>query len=209
MCTSEVCSSDCWQTSRATAPKRSTGPTPATGSNTPQRRACSTKWLRLVSGTHPAINPGASTGIATKASSCRLEAAARQLRESPEMSVTNVALSCDSNSSQYFPNAFRRAFGATPSASTQPRGRKRQTGRRFNRSALVHGGSRHQPPPRPQFHGAGSTVRRCGCERHDGVVSPDEHSQLVTWRMGQSLIASCPCVRTPSPNHIPSGENES
>jgi putative spermidine/putrescine transport system permease protein len=44
---------------------------------------------------------------------CRLEAAARLLRESPGVNVTDVALACGFSSSQYFSNAFRRAFGTS------------------------------------------------------------------------------------------------
>lgn len=47
---------------------------------------------------------------------CRLETAARLLRQSPDLSVTDVALACGYSSSQYFANNFRRAFGTTPSA---------------------------------------------------------------------------------------------
>jgi AraC family L-rhamnose operon regulatory protein RhaS len=46
---------------------------------------------------------------------CRLETAARLLRTDPERSVTEVALSCGFGSSQYFANAFRQAYGLTPS----------------------------------------------------------------------------------------------
>lgn len=57
---------------------------------------------------------------------CRLETAARMLRQSPAMSVTEVALACGFNSSQYFSNAFRRAFGVAPSTVVRPgRGGKR------------------------------------------------------------------------------------
>lgn len=52
---------------------------------------------------------------------CRLEAAARLLRESPGVNVTDVALACGFSSSQYFSNAFRRAFGTTPSAAAKAR----------------------------------------------------------------------------------------
>jgi len=39
---------------------------------------------------------------------CRLEHAARQLREQPELSVTDVAFANGFNSSQYFATCFRR-----------------------------------------------------------------------------------------------------
>jgi AraC family L-rhamnose operon regulatory protein RhaS len=45
---------------------------------------------------------------------CRLDAAARMLRESPKTSVTEVTLACGFGSSQYFANCFRRAFGVAP-----------------------------------------------------------------------------------------------
>jgi AraC family L-rhamnose operon regulatory protein RhaS len=45
---------------------------------------------------------------------CRLTAAADLLRVQPERSITNVALACGFNSSQYFATLFRGRFGATP-----------------------------------------------------------------------------------------------
>jgi AraC-like DNA-binding protein len=45
---------------------------------------------------------------------CRLDAAARLLRENPELGVTQVALRCGYGSSQYFANAFRRRFECSP-----------------------------------------------------------------------------------------------
>jgi AraC family L-rhamnose operon regulatory protein RhaS len=47
---------------------------------------------------------------------CRLEQAATRLKERREQSITDVALGCGFGSSQYFANAFRRAYGVTPSA---------------------------------------------------------------------------------------------
>ena len=46
---------------------------------------------------------------------CRLDHAARQLREKPELSVTDVAFANGFNSSQYFATCFRRRFKLTPS----------------------------------------------------------------------------------------------
>src|SRR6185295_17058617 len=45
---------------------------------------------------------------------CRFENAARQLREHPEVSVTDVAFACGFNSSQYFATCFRRRFKMSP-----------------------------------------------------------------------------------------------
>jgi AraC family L-rhamnose operon regulatory protein RhaS len=47
---------------------------------------------------------------------CRLTAAARLLRETPDRSITQVALHCGFASSQYFATLFRRHFGVTPRA---------------------------------------------------------------------------------------------
>jgi AraC-like DNA-binding protein len=47
---------------------------------------------------------------------CRLDAAARLLREEPGLGVTQVALRCGFSSSQYFANAFRRRFECSPRA---------------------------------------------------------------------------------------------
>jgi AraC family L-rhamnose operon regulatory protein RhaS len=46
---------------------------------------------------------------------CRLDHAARQLREKPELSVTDVAFANGFNSSQYFATCFRRRFKLSPS----------------------------------------------------------------------------------------------
>lgn len=46
----------------------------------------------------------------------RLDAAARLLRERPELGVTQVALACGFGSSQYFANAFRRRFECSPTS---------------------------------------------------------------------------------------------
>ncbi len=45
---------------------------------------------------------------------CRVEAAARMLREQPGRSVTDIAFSCGFQSSQYFATAFRGQLGASP-----------------------------------------------------------------------------------------------
>jgi len=47
---------------------------------------------------------------------CRLTAAARLLKERPDRSVTDVALTCGFASSQYFATLFRSRFGSTPRA---------------------------------------------------------------------------------------------
>jgi AraC-like DNA-binding protein len=47
---------------------------------------------------------------------CRLAAAARLLKEQPDRSITEVALSCGFASSQYFATLFRRKFSSTPRA---------------------------------------------------------------------------------------------
>jgi AraC family L-rhamnose operon regulatory protein RhaS len=46
---------------------------------------------------------------------CRLEQAAKLLRDKPNRTITEVAFDCGLQSSQYFANVFRRAFGCTPS----------------------------------------------------------------------------------------------
>lgn len=45
---------------------------------------------------------------------CRLELAARWLRERPTMSITEIALDCGFSSSQYFATAFQRHFARSP-----------------------------------------------------------------------------------------------
>ncbi len=45
---------------------------------------------------------------------CRLDHAARQLRENKEQSVTDVAMACGFNSSQYFATRFRQRFNMSP-----------------------------------------------------------------------------------------------
>ena len=47
---------------------------------------------------------------------CRLEHAARLLREKPQEQVTSIALECGFSSSQYFATVFSRKFGCAPSA---------------------------------------------------------------------------------------------
>jgi AraC-like DNA-binding protein len=45
---------------------------------------------------------------------CRLDHAARLLREDKEQSVTDVAMACGFNSSQYFATRFRQKFNVSP-----------------------------------------------------------------------------------------------
>ena len=45
---------------------------------------------------------------------CRIQAACRLIREYPEKSVTDIAMSCGFSSSQYFATVFRRKVGASP-----------------------------------------------------------------------------------------------
>ena len=45
---------------------------------------------------------------------CRLEHAAKSLRENPRASVTEIAMGAGFNSSQYFATLFRRRFGMAP-----------------------------------------------------------------------------------------------
>ncbi len=46
---------------------------------------------------------------------CRLDRAAQQLRENSGRSITDIALACGFNSSQYFATRFRRRFQTSPS----------------------------------------------------------------------------------------------
>jgi AraC family L-rhamnose operon regulatory protein RhaS len=46
---------------------------------------------------------------------CRLDRAARELREKRNVSITNIALACGFNSSQYFARRFRQRFHMSPS----------------------------------------------------------------------------------------------
>ena len=46
---------------------------------------------------------------------CRLDHAARQLREQPGLSVTDIAFANGFNSSQYFATRFRQRFQVSPS----------------------------------------------------------------------------------------------
>jgi AraC family L-rhamnose operon regulatory protein RhaS len=46
---------------------------------------------------------------------CRLDRAAQQLRETPDVSITEVAMACGFNSSQYFATRFRQRFHVSPS----------------------------------------------------------------------------------------------
>lgn len=45
---------------------------------------------------------------------CRLQAAARLLKEEPHRSVLDITMACGFNSSQYFATLFRQRFGMTP-----------------------------------------------------------------------------------------------
>ena len=45
---------------------------------------------------------------------CRLDRAARQLREKPGLSVTDIGMACGFNSSQYFATRFRQRFHVSP-----------------------------------------------------------------------------------------------
>ncbi len=47
----------------------------------------------------------------------RLEEASRQLNEPGASSITEIALSCGFNSSQYFSNAYRRRYGCAPNSA--------------------------------------------------------------------------------------------
>jgi len=51
---------------------------------------------------------------------CRLDAAARLLKEQPGLTVTEVAFACGFSSSQYFATVFRRRYSVTPAASRKP-----------------------------------------------------------------------------------------
>jgi len=61
--------------------------------------------------THELVNTGPMEFL----NQCRLDWAARQLREQPALSVTDVAFANGFNSSQYFATCFRRRFKMTPS----------------------------------------------------------------------------------------------
>jgi AraC family L-rhamnose operon regulatory protein RhaS len=45
---------------------------------------------------------------------CRLDTAATMLRQSPSLSIIDVALACGFSSSQYFATVFDRRFGVCP-----------------------------------------------------------------------------------------------
>jgi AraC family L-rhamnose operon regulatory protein RhaS len=60
---------------------------------------------------HELVNSGAIEFL----NQCRLDRAARQFREQPGLSVTDVAFANGFNSSQYFATCFRRRFKMTPS----------------------------------------------------------------------------------------------
>jgi AraC family L-rhamnose operon regulatory protein RhaS len=53
---------------------------------------------------------------------CRLQAAAKMLRDSPDRTITEVAFDCGFESSQYFANVFRREFSCSPSDYRQQHG---------------------------------------------------------------------------------------
>ena len=44
----------------------------------------------------------------------RLDSAARMLREKPDLTVTEIALACGFNTSQYFATCFRKYFNCPP-----------------------------------------------------------------------------------------------
>jgi AraC family L-rhamnose operon regulatory protein RhaS len=46
---------------------------------------------------------------------CRLDRAAHQLRERKDLSITDIAMACGFNSSQYFATRFRQRFHMSPS----------------------------------------------------------------------------------------------
>jgi AraC family L-rhamnose operon regulatory protein RhaS len=52
--------------------------------------------------------------------SCRLDRAAKQLREKKGLSITEIALACGFNSSQYFATRFRQRFHVSPSQFVEP-----------------------------------------------------------------------------------------
>lgn len=56
---------------------------------------------------------------------CRVDAAAKMLRASPEMTITEVAFACGFQSSQYFATVFRERLGCPP---REWRNRKEMTG---------------------------------------------------------------------------------
>lgn len=57
---------------------------------------------------------------------CRLEFAARKLREQPAPSITEIAFACGFNSSQYFATKFRQRFQLSPSEFVLKKNRVRQ-----------------------------------------------------------------------------------
>lgn len=57
---------------------------------------------------------------------CRLEFAARKLREQPAPSITDTAFACGFNSSQYFATRFRERFHISPSEFVLKKNRVRQ-----------------------------------------------------------------------------------
>ena len=97
---------------------------------------------------------------------CRLEAAAKMLREAPEANVTEIALRFGFSSSQYFATQFRRQFDCTPSdyrsviiiagARTHGSWSVLPTLLQFRQSAEVRRAAG------PAFRRYGSQKRRCG-----------------------------------------------
>lgn len=69
---------------------------------------------------------------------CRVEKAARLLRSDPPRTITEVALDCGFESSQYFANVFHDRFGCAPS-----------------HYRLNHGGGTSTQPPKPRLRGRG------------------------------------------------------
>jgi AraC family L-rhamnose operon regulatory protein RhaS len=51
---------------------------------------------------------------------CRLDRAAKQLREKKGLSITEIAMACGFNSSQYFATRFRQRFQVSPSQFLEP-----------------------------------------------------------------------------------------
>lgn len=78
-----------------------------------------------------------NTGPVAYLNLCRLDHAARQLRERPDQSVTSVALEAGFGSSQYFATLFRQRFGMTPGQWRTRGGRKAS---RKERNGLVFTG---------------------------------------------------------------------
>jgi len=69
-----------------------------------------------------------NTGAVEYLNQCRLEHAARMLREDPTRSITDIAFACGFNSSQYFATAFRKRFGLAPASYRHSRVKAGSTG---------------------------------------------------------------------------------